>query len=299
MILGIDVHAGYDAVRPIDWDIAAGAGVDFAIAKGTLGNEPPGDDRSFRRNVAGAKAAGVPVGFYHFAFPLPSGPGLPAGRSPREQADRAFAFSAGLGSDAGELPPALDLEWPPRMGRLKPGDKTGPVIDLWSHWNVDGASICDWALEWLEHATTLWGRRPLLYTYPDFWRSLGRHGMNPEFAEYPLWIATYPASTKAAWLPPEGAKPIEVGPWGKNWDIWQFAADGSTVRVPGVHAAPIDRNCMRDRAALRRLLGLSGAAETIPAPTSEPERILTWDVVHPAVPMGRHWEPKDDDHDEG
>src|SRR5579864_9557685 len=99
MLRGLDVSA---AQGRVDWGCVAGMGCRFAIIKCKQGND--GIDPRFAENVAGAKAAGLLVGAYHFAYPLPK-------LDPRAQA-RAFFEASSLGNRAGELPPALDLEWP-------------------------------------------------------------------------------------------------------------------------------------------------------------------------------------------
>ena len=50
----------------IDWGVAKANGVDFAILKATAGNTIT--DSRFHVNVKNAKAAGVPIGAYHFFY---------------------------------------------------------------------------------------------------------------------------------------------------------------------------------------------------------------------------------------
>src|SRR5689334_5830903 len=100
MILGVDVSA---LQGPIAWDRVAAAGVRFAYLRCTIGNEPARNDSRFPLNAKGCKAAGIYVGAYHFAFPLARG----AGNQPEDQARRAYVISDSLGTQAGEMPPAL------------------------------------------------------------------------------------------------------------------------------------------------------------------------------------------------
>ncbi len=286
-VLGVDVHAAYGSIV---WDRVAKAGVRFAIVKCTAGNDPLSDDRAFARNVVGAKAAGIITGGYMFGYPLPSGPGRPAGRSPKEQAERFFRVSKGLGAEPGELPPTLDFEWPPRWGRRFFIDENGngvrdpgePLIDQWKRWGVDATFLCEWALECLEHIERLWGVVPIVYEYPDWRVNLGPSGKASEWTSYPLWIATYPESAKNEVIPPPTARPILHPPW-EEWAIWQFSADGSPMRIDGIPVAPIDRNVMRDEATLRRLARLDAPAASTP---STP--IGDFDVVHPDVPLEKN-----------
>ncbi len=262
MLLGIDVWHGYG---PIDWAQAKAAGVRFAYAKCTQGNdddlrtlENEGKDPRFDEYVAGAKAAGIPVGAYLFGYPLPEGGA--AGRTPEEQAQRFFADSKALGKAPGELPPALDLEWPARWDKRKI-DANGNLIDQWQRWKVDAEFIARWGLAALAEIERLWGRIPVLYTYPDFWLRLGTWGRLPEWRRYLLWIATHTRGGMQNTLPVAGERPLVV-PSFNDWTIWQFSADGSPISVPGVPACPLDRNVIKDEATLRRLLMLDPA----PAP---------------------------------
>lgn len=283
MILGCDVHAGYDVVRPIDWQACKDAGVEFAIAKCSVGNDPHRDDPSFKRNVAGAKAARITVGAYHFFYGLPSGSKYPAGRSGREQAERAWAKSEGLGANAGEFAPALDLEWPPHYEREK---TTGRLVDLWAQWETTPTVIVDGALEYLATMERLSGRVPIVYTYPDYMKNL-RDGdalrgipgspRAGELARYLLWLAAYPKDLAATRLPPDERWPVAPAPWSKV-SLWQFSANGSPATIEGISACPIDRDCILDRETLESL--------TEKPPTTVDELVSgVGEIVRPQVPL--------------
>jgi len=87
-----------------------------------------------------------------------------------DQKVSAQKFVSYLGNDFGELPPVLDLE---------------------SH---DGyKDIALRALVWLKEVRRLTGKIPIVYTSPGFATGDNVRLYNyPEFAEYPLWLATYP-----------------------------------------------------------------------------------------------------------
>jgi GH25 family lysozyme M1 (1,4-beta-N-acetylmuramidase) len=92
---GIDVYARYQNVT--DWGRVRGAGVRFCIIKASDGGGravAPADGL-----VAGARAAGIPAGLYHYAQLAPT---------PEAQADVLAAEYRRLGLL--QLPPALDLE---------------------------------------------------------------------------------------------------------------------------------------------------------------------------------------------
>src|SRR5689334_14530013 len=106
-IRGIDVSSIQGPL--IDWIAVAKSGVRFAMIRCGYGNNSA--DRLFAQSAAKASAAGLKVGAYHVGFPLPEDPAHP-GRSGKDQARKHFEASGGWGSRDGELPPALDLEWP-------------------------------------------------------------------------------------------------------------------------------------------------------------------------------------------
>jgi lysozyme len=81
----------------IDWAEVKRAGTAFAYIKATEGGDHL--DERFHQNWAGAKAAGVPRGAYHFVFWC---------RSAEEQ---AAWFKRNVPRDADQLPPVLDAEW--------------------------------------------------------------------------------------------------------------------------------------------------------------------------------------------
>ncbi len=91
---GIDVsrHQG-----DIDWPTVARSDVAFAILKATEGGDHV--DEMFDRNLAGARAAGLAVGVYHF-FTLC-----------RPGAEQAANFLAAVPHDVPLLPPVIDLEF--------------------------------------------------------------------------------------------------------------------------------------------------------------------------------------------
>ena len=91
---GIDVshHQG-----EIDWARVAKSDVSFAILKATEGGDYVDD--TFARNLAGARAAGLVVGVYHFfTFCRPG-------------TEQAKNFLAAVPTDQPMLPPVVDIEF--------------------------------------------------------------------------------------------------------------------------------------------------------------------------------------------
>jgi lysozyme len=246
MIRGLDVSA---AQGHVDWPSVAAMGCRFAIlkcAEGNRGKDPifdlagfdvtheraantSGQDPQFLTNLTGAKAAGLVVGCYSFAYPLPPKPGVVL-HEPEDQAKFHYDLAGGLGSSDGELPPAFDFEWP------APND--------WAKWGCSAGQLRAWALAYLEAAKAYWGCAPLVYTYPDFWMHVGGSS-EPAFAQYPLWMASYPHATQ--W-PTDGNRPLIVRPW-TDWAAWQWT--GGAAKLPNGVAADFD--VIRDEDTLHAL----------------------------------------------
>jgi GH25 family lysozyme M1 (1,4-beta-N-acetylmuramidase) len=224
---GIDVSVVQG--QSIDWQRVHNAGISFAWLKATEGLASSADP-SFRGNVLRAKAAGVEVGAYHFCKVDLS----PAMRTVQDDArgevQRFAHFSDLLGSQPGELAPALDFE---ALRGMTPGH----------------------AAEWLMYAigevTKLWGVSPVIYT--------GRYGGKgeplepaltqvPEMAELQLWQSGYPikAGRAITFVDAEAMadakKPAPIKPW-KAWSCWQFSGGGLGVPGNRVDGVPVLVDC--------------------------------------------------------
>jgi lysozyme len=155
--LGIDV-SGYQP--KVDWTQVAGGGISFAFVKATEGTTLV--DHSFASHWAGASAARVLRGAYHFF------------RSRLDGRAQAHLFLAQLRSDPGELPPVLDVE----------------VAD-----GVAGSLVVAGVNAWLDVVTAELGR-PIIYTMPGFWNTLP---VIPGIAERAdLWVANWEAKSPAS-----------------------------------------------------------------------------------------------------
>jgi lysozyme len=183
-VSGIDVS---DYQPGVDWKQVHDAGYSFAYTKATEGTDFVA--ATFESNMAGMKAAGKLRGAYHF-FHF-DGTAIA----------QAQAFLAAYTPEAGDLPPALDLE-----AALPPGGTAAEAVK----------SIGTW-LDYVEDVT----KRPcVLYMGYYFWRDTLD---SPDFSGHPLWIAEYTDEKDPASLT------LPSPPW-KTWTFWQYtdAAD-----VPG------------------------------------------------------------------
>jgi len=186
---GIDV-SHYQAV--IDWPTVQSAGVAFGFAKASEGESS--SDLYFVDNWSGMKAAGILRGAYHFFHPA---------RDPQAQVNCFLQQLAKANGDsvvlaAGDLPAALDIE----------------VTD-----GIAVPAVMAGAMAWLMAVEAATERRPIVYTYTNFWNNtLG----NPsDLSGYPLWISYLNVTT-----------PILPSAW-PNWIFWQFAQQPLTG-VPSV-----------------------------------------------------------------
>jgi GH25 family lysozyme M1 (1,4-beta-N-acetylmuramidase) len=187
---GIDVshHQG-----TIDWAQVAASGQRFVIAKATEGLFSV--DPTYATNRAGAMAAGLVFGAYHFARP-DLHPNDPTG-----EADH-FVDTAQLGP--GNIVPVLDLE--------RSGDLTQ-------------AQLAAWILAWLGEVTARTGVRPMVYTSPNGWAN--RTGDTTAVADAGfslLWIAH--------WFVAEPTVP--ANDWqGNGWAFWQYSNCGTVPGISG------------------------------------------------------------------
>ncbi|NLU84215.1 glycoside hydrolase family 25 protein [Rhodococcus sp. HNM0569] len=177
----------------IDWFAVRNAGQDFAMVKATEGLDYV--NPFFVQDCVTMRLAHLARGAYHYADPT---------QSPEAQA--AFYATIVLGMNGpGDLPPVLDLE---HSGGLAP------------------AQLIDWTHRYLNAVQSLTGRQPIIYTYPQFWRTAMAD--THEFSHYPLWIADYNGQNTPGPLP---------GGW-NTWSFWQYTDSG---QLPGI-GAPVDLN---------------------------------------------------------
>ncbi|MDE2105972.1 MAG: LysM peptidoglycan-binding domain-containing protein, partial [Patescibacteria group bacterium] len=160
MISGVDVSQWQGV---IDWPTVKRAGYQFALIRATVGMQ---EDTTFKQNWTGAKAAGLAVGAYHFAYDNVT----PAD----QQADFFHSTVVAAGLEPGDLA-ALDMEV------AEAGVPTRP-----------------WNNEFLGHAGAAFGC-PLL-DYSDLSFLEGQIGAEP--GNNGLWLAEWTATmpaTPAGW----------------------------------------------------------------------------------------------------
>lgn len=169
--LTMPVH-GIDVSRwqaQIDWAQVKDAGTKFVFMKATEGGDHA--DPNFRANWAGAKAAGIPVGAYHFVYWC------------RPAIEQAHWFVQHIPNDPDALPPVLDVEWnghsatcPRKVSREVALEKMRVMLTE------------------LERHT---GKRPIIYTDITFHKDVLEGG---EFDEYPFWLRSVAAEPEERYV---------------------------------------------------------------------------------------------------
>lgn len=96
---GMDVYNGNGA---IDWQTAKENGIEFAMIRAGYGKDAGQMDRRFLENYENAKAAGVPIGVYHYSYAT----------SPENATKEAEYLLSILDGRSFEYPVAYDLEDP-------------------------------------------------------------------------------------------------------------------------------------------------------------------------------------------
>lgn len=210
MVEGIDISNAQPA--NIDWQAVKAVGITFMYAKASEGTHYV--DPKFTHHVAGARAAGLLAGAYHYLRVRPG--------QPQDADQQADGFCDAYLKAGCELLPMLDCE---------PTGNNGATPNEWL------AAIRMFVAKVQQRL----GCDPLLYTYPGFWGTLGRAVETPDMAALKLWIAHYTTAPQ----------PIVPAPW-KSWTAWQYAADAGVIGVVNGVPGHVDRDKVADISVLMR-----------------------------------------------
>lgn len=167
----------------IEWSEVAASGKHLAIVKATEGLDDP--DTEFAANWQALATQDMVRGAYHFFIAHDDG-----------KAQAEFFLST-VSLKAGDLLPVLDAE---SMG------------DATAEQTVAGIQ------QWLDTVEAAVGRKPIIYTDPNFWNTLNA---GSQFSDYPLWLAEY-----------SEVPPVVPNGW-ETWQLWQYSSDGSVNGVQG------------------------------------------------------------------
>jgi lysozyme len=186
---GIDVSKWQGA---INWTQVANDGISFAIARASYGST--GVDPWYAENHAGAEAAGIAFGAYHYANP---------DKTPADAVAEADHFV-----DSAELQ----------------GSNLVPVLDLESTGGLGPRKLRAWARAWLGRVEERLGVKASIYTSRYFWRD--RMGNSQWFSNngHRLWIAHW--GVEQPKLPAQN--------WaGRGWTLWQHSSQGRVAGIDG------------------------------------------------------------------
>jgi GH25 family lysozyme M1 (1,4-beta-N-acetylmuramidase) len=189
-VSGIDVSHWQNT---IDWYKVAGSGTRFAFAKATDGRTYV--DPMYAANRAGAAAAGIAFGAYHFARP---------DLGANDALIEADHFVDNALPATGDLLPVLDLE---STGGLAPDQLTA------------------WMLAWLDEVTLRIGVRPIVYTSPLGWANRTADTTAIADAGYTvLWVAHWGVTSPT----------VPANDWqGNGWTFWQYSDCGHVAGIQG------------------------------------------------------------------
>jgi uncharacterized protein with LGFP repeats len=197
-VQGLDVSGHQTSV---DWQQQWNAGARFAYVKATEGNYYASE--TFASQYQGSRSVGMVRGAYHFAIPNWS-----------TGADQARYFvnnGGGWSADGYTMPPVLDFEYNPYAGQTIGGFYFGNTC-----YGMSAAQLASWVRDFGNTMLSLTGRLPMIYTNTSWWNQC--LGNASGFGDYPLWVASYPATAS------NDAGPIPSS-WG-NYSIWQYSSLG-------------------------------------------------------------------------
>ena len=203
-IKGIDVSV----FQPnIDWVKVKNDGIEFAIIKATQGKDskyPNGFiDSCFDKHYAGAKAAGIKIGAYHFAVFT----------TEAQAKEEAQYFMSALKGKTFEYPLCLDLE------DLAPG--RSPILSQ----KLTGKQLTDYSIIFMEELKKN-GYRPMLYTNTNWRKNILDYS---RLSNYLLWQAHYPISGESDMKKLLNYRPAAVD---SKVDIWQCSGWGKVAGIP-------------------------------------------------------------------
>lgn len=154
-VKGIDVSHWQGS---IDWKKVAADGVKYVFIKATDGASKI--DLKLSSNATGAAAAGLKVGFYHYAHPDLNAPETEAAN-----------FFRNVKQYKADFPHALDVE----------GEAS----------KVGAAALTTWCIKFLREVERLTGHPAMIYTGASFAKTYLGTDKARELGKWPLWIAHY------------------------------------------------------------------------------------------------------------
>ena len=209
-IEGIDVSHWQGT---INWPLVAKAGKQFAFLKASDGllltDGTMFVDTTYPTNRAQARAAGIPVGAYHFARP---------DATPGDAIAEADHFVDTAAPATGDLPPVLDLE-------VSGGLTTTPLQA--------------WVQAFMDRVYERTGIRGAIYVSPSFWSTYMGNTATLALNGYQVvWIAHWTTASQPT---------MPASNWaGEGWTFWQYTSSGTVSGISG--SVDLDRYRYKDLA---------------------------------------------------
>jgi GH25 family lysozyme M1 (1,4-beta-N-acetylmuramidase) len=208
---GIDVSQ-FQGV--IDWSQVAASGKQFTFMRASRTNLDK--DPTFETNAAGAVAAGLLVGPYHFVLPNSFGEAGPE-TDPIADAQKFYA-AAGHIMTTGYLPPVIDAEAGSTLGK---------------------AELSRWVNKFSDEIVRLTGVTPIVYANSNYAKNFLDETVS---ATHALWLARYNAGNDPTQVDPQVTQPETpsgypnaYGSWNEpvggppsndSWSFWQYSSRG-------------------------------------------------------------------------
>ena len=237
-ILGVDLSRWQSIDEStIDFNRMAAAGAGFAFIKGSdgLASEDKLAVPHVKKWAPAAKAAGILVGYYHFARVPKTSDRAKVIASANAQAAQAKKRLDSLGGyDDRTLPYVLDIE---KVSKA-----------------TSQATITLWTFTWLEAMEKSTGKRPIIYSYRVFLASkfLTDATTVNKLRGYHLWLAQpgNPADPSVQVGQGLNGKPCFVTAWKQSdctyvWTFWQYTNSGDRETY-GIPWRPSSGNCPKE-----------------------------------------------------
>jgi lysozyme len=270
-IHGMDIsyyqHPGNAA---INFNKMYAAGIRFVIIKGgdTVDAYDAQAVKYMLPDRKAAQAANMYTSFYYYAYLPNSTVKTTIISDAKAQAQKVIWRIASLGGyGRRDLPVALDLE--NNCVLFSAGGCSR---------YASSANVTLWAQTWLDAVTTATGRKPFMYSYPQFLENAMARSVG--LRQYPLWLAHYSIDPAVTANQPN-AKSVGCysDSWSNNdcsaqWQIWQYTSCGIAGKY-GVPGTRVDLNVFNgdNNAFMKLVRGLWQPDPTDMLPFNEPTAI--------------------------
>lgn len=251
----------------IDFKKMYSAGIRFVIIKG--GDSIDAYDAQALRYMIpdrkAAQAAAMYTSFYYYATLPSSSDQATITKDAKAQAQKVIWRIASLGGyGRRDLPVALDLE-----NNCVSYSSTGCTH------RASSTSVSLWAQTWLDTVAAATGRKPFIYSYPQFLETAMARSV--ALRQYPLWLAHYSIDPALKTNQPN-AKTVGcyADSWTNQdcttqWQIWQYTSCGIAGKY-GVPGTRVDLNIFygNNNDFLKLVRGLWQPDNTQMLPINEP-----------------------------